>query len=296
MAPLSPELLAEINEFKKRFSLPLADLDPYFDYTNQYPLMTAYLREHGTFPPTTLSDSEESDPEEPEDEGGYISHPEFEDDESDEDEEDLYEEEDGPPPGFDFNDWLDDYEAIEMEAEQEQNPEPQESEPESEVEDPIPYPLGISLPHFSSWHSHMTSLQPGTYCYIEVFPIYPCPLKPQTQQYFMGPIRIVQPCVDHHYILDVPQGYANVYSNKVLFTRVFRTRPANEHRIISNHLDFGDIENYTEVPVHKDLYLDPTGRHYQNPRLRITWRCFGLTEVTVERESTMRAHYPGMFL
>ncbi|KAH7840817.1 hypothetical protein Vadar_021958 [Vaccinium darrowii] len=65
---------------------------------------------------------------------------------------------------------------------------------------------------------------------------------------------------------------------EVLFTRVLRTRPANEHRIISNNLDFENIENYTEVPVHKEPYLDPTGRHYQNPRLRITWRCFGLTE------------------
>lgn len=117
MDPNHATLLMEIRRFKSLFQALVVDLGPNFSYIDNFPLMTDYIRQQGGLPPMACSDSN-SDLEEPEGDGGYMSHSKFEDDDEEKDE---FEEDDDPPLGFNMEDWLADYEAIEAETAQEEN-------------------------------------------------------------------------------------------------------------------------------------------------------------------------------
>lgn len=193
MPPNHARQLEEIRRFKKRYSGPLPDHDPNYNYLENFPLMTNYLRQHGKFPPMLFesdSDSDdleepESDPEEPEDypnepegdpeeNGGYMSNPEFEN--SDDENEaapmiyfqDNDDENEVGHPNFDMHGWLADYEAEADAQNQIQNPvdpplEP-ESDPESEVDDPLnppPITVGMRLPNWAPIDGHLADLQRG---------------------------------------------------------------------------------------------------------------------------------------
>lgn len=91
--------------------------------------------------------------------------------------------------------------------------------------------------------------------------------------------------------MDLPKGYASAFSDKVLFLRVSPFCPTNEHYIISLDLDFTDKKTYTEVPIAKEEHRDPQGWTHRDPHWNVTWQCYGLIKVTVEKESTMKVFY-----
>lgn len=72
-------------------------------------------------------------------------------------------------------------------------PAPMEVEdPESEVEDanpppPPPHP-SMARPAGIPWRRHPSDYSAGTYVYIQLEPLYPCPWKIRVQSVFLGPL------------------------------------------------------------------------------------------------------------
>ncbi|KAG5553359.1 hypothetical protein RHGRI_011286 [Rhododendron griersonianum] len=86
------------------------------------------------------------------------------------------------------------------------------------------------------------------------------------------------------------------YTDRIHYSRVARVRPEQEHRIITEDADFTDHITYTEIPIRREPYGNPNlNEGQQEPLWRITWRCYGLTEDTVEKQSLLEEHYPALF-
>ncbi|KAI8556535.1 hypothetical protein RHMOL_Rhmol05G0260700 [Rhododendron molle] len=180
-------------------------------------------------------------------------------------------------------------------------PAPMEIEdPESEVEnaDPPPPPPRPSMarPTGIPWNGHHSDYSAGTYVYIQLEPLYPCPWKIRAQSAFLGPLRIIAPCHNGYYFMAVPPGFQEHYTDQIHYSRVARARPENEHRIIPANVDFMDHITYTEMPIHQEPYYHRnTSRGQQEPQWRVTWRCYGLTEDSVEPQHLLAEHYPELF-
>lgn len=91
-------------------------------------------------------------------------------------------------------------------------PAPMEIEdPESEVENadppPPPPPLSMARPTGVPWHGHHSDYSAGTYVYIQLEPLYPCPWKIRAQSAFLGHLRIIAPCHNGYYFMAVPLGF-----------------------------------------------------------------------------------------
>ncbi|KAG5540553.1 hypothetical protein RHGRI_020685 [Rhododendron griersonianum] len=213
---------------------------------------------------------EEGDPEEP---------PEQEEDpeEPSEEEEDL---EEPPFPGSDHDYRLGPWQPDECEV--------------IDV-DPPPRPK-MAQPAGIPWVGHHSDYDPNTWVYIQLEPLYPCPFKIRAQSAYLGPVRIRVPCYNGYYLIAVPPGFQEHYTDRIHYSRVARSRPEQEHRIITENADFTDHVTYTEIPIRLEPYNSPNpNKGQQEPLWRVTWHCYGLTEDTVEKQSLLEEHFPVLF-
>ncbi|KAG5535294.1 hypothetical protein RHGRI_023164 [Rhododendron griersonianum] len=172
-----------------------------------------------------------------------------------------------------------------------------ESDSECEVidADPPPRPK-MTRPAGIPWVGHHSGYDPNTWVYIQLEPLYPCPFKIRAQSAYLGPVRTIAPCYNGYYLIAVPRGFQEHYTDRIHYSRVSRSRPEQEHRIISGNADFTGHVTFTEIPIRLEPYISPNpSEGQQEPLWRVTWRCYGLTEDTVEKQSLLAEHFPVLF-
>ncbi|KAG5545332.1 hypothetical protein RHGRI_017707 [Rhododendron griersonianum] len=173
----------------------------------------------------------------------------------------------------------------------------EESDSECEVidADPPPRPK-MTRPAGIPWVGHHSGYDPNTWVYIQLEPLYPCPFKIRAQSAYLGPVRTIAPCYNGYYLIAVPRGFQEHYTDRIHYSRVSRSRPEQEHRIISGDADFTDHVTFTEIPIRLEPYNNPNpSEEQQEPLWRVTWRCYGLTEDTIEKQSLLAEHFPVLF-
>ncbi|KAG5542377.1 hypothetical protein RHGRI_022044 [Rhododendron griersonianum] len=173
----------------------------------------------------------------------------------------------------------------------------EESESECEVidADPPPRPK-MARPAGIPWVGHHSDYDPNTWVYIQLEPLYPCPFKIRAQSAYLGPVQIRAPCYNGYYLIAVPPGFKEHYTDRIHYSRVARSRPEQEHRIITEDADFTDHITYTEIPIRREPYNNPNPNEGQlEPLWRVTWRCYELIEDTIEKQSLLEEHYLALF-
>ncbi|KAH7866666.1 hypothetical protein Vadar_023419 [Vaccinium darrowii] len=174
--------------------------------------------------------------------------------------------------------------------------EEEEEDPESEVEDAAsppqpPQPIR-GLPAWVQWRGHNSNLDPNTSVYLNIEPLYPCAWKLRARPYYLGPVQTLSPCRNGTYRIAVPPGFALHYSEFFFHTQVSTHRPKDPSSIISLDLDFDDHRTYTEEPANVRHYPE---EEEEGPWVRVTWKCYGIYEDTLEPEARMRLNYPDFF-
>ncbi|KAG5549335.1 hypothetical protein RHGRI_014627 [Rhododendron griersonianum] len=173
----------------------------------------------------------------------------------------------------------------------------EESDSECEVIDADHSPrLKMTRPAGIPWVGHHSGYDPNTWVYIQLEPLYPCPFKIRAQSAYLGPVKTIAPCYNGYYLIAVPRGFQEHYTDRIHYSRVSRSRPEQEHRIISEDADFTDHVTFTEIPIRLEPYISPNpSEGQQEPLWRVTWRCYGLTEDTVEKQSLLEEYFPVLF-
>ncbi|KAI8525855.1 hypothetical protein RHMOL_Rhmol13G0263400 [Rhododendron molle] len=173
----------------------------------------------------------------------------------------------------------------------------EESDHECEVIDADPPPRpSMTRPAGIPGVGHHSDYDPGTMVYIQLEPLYPYPFKIRAQSAYLGPVRIRALCYNGYYLIAVPRGFQEHYTDRIHYSRVTRARPEQEHRIISENADFTDHVTFVEIPIRLEPYNNPNSHGRQQDQLwRVTWHCYGLTEDTVERQSLLEEHFPVLF-
>lgn len=130
----------------------------------------------------------------------------------------------------------------------------EESESECEVIDtdpPTPSPPRPKMVRLGGipWIGHHSEYDLNTLVYIQLEPLYPCPFKIRAQSAYLGPVRIRAPCYNGYYLIAIPRGFQEHYTDRIHYSRITRSHPEQEHCVIADDIDFTDHITYTEIPV-----------------------------------------------
>jgi hypothetical protein len=174
------------------------------------------------------------------------------------------------------------------------------SGPESEMDDPTPPPTPIrpvTVPYEIPWGGGRKDLRMNTYVYVVIAPVFPCPFKAQMYQYYLGPVILTSNCVFNFYTVHVSPEFARYHSKRFQYTRITPEAPMNARRIVSPALDFENPAIHAEEPVSAlRLPLTEEVMRGTGPKVRVTWSCYDITEVTIEDEATMRVEFPDLHI
>ncbi|KAG5544567.1 hypothetical protein RHGRI_017108 [Rhododendron griersonianum] len=101
----------------------------------------------------------------------------------------------------------------------------EESDSECEVIDADP-PSRPKMTRLAGipWVGHHSDYDPNTWVYIQLEPLYPCSFKIWAQSAYLGPVQIRTPCYNGYYLIAVPPGFQEHYTDRIHYSRVARSR------------------------------------------------------------------------